>query len=412
MSRPIASGWSSQYDVLVLTAAIWFLGKALRYAFPPLFSPIQATYGVSNTILGFAFTGFMLIYAGMQFPSGILADRLGSVTVITGGVAVSTGAALVLIVDSPFLVLVAAMLVLGAGTGAHKTVAVQLLARTYPDRTGRALGMLDTFGAFGGVVAPAAVVAVASVPFVLGASWRLFFLLAGVIGLALTIAFWRRVPQRVPTESTENTATDADTSTGIRQYAVLFRDWRFSVFALVTVLFSFMYNGLVAFAPLYLTTEAGLTEAAAGILYSSLFAASLVQLVTGDLSDRIGRLPIIVGTLGLASVSVLVFVITTASAGPLLLGGALVAAGIGSHGFRPVRGAYLMSAIPDDVAGGGLGVVRTLLMAAGAASPAIVGVVSETAGFQPAFLLLAASVTTATGLASILLLTADGPVTT
>ncbi|AXR81837.1 MFS transporter [Natrarchaeobaculum sulfurireducens] len=406
MSIPNAVRRLSGYDVLVLTAAIWFLAKFLRYAFPPLFGSFQESYGVSNVVLGAAFSGFMLVYAAMQFPSGALADRLGSVTVITAGALVSAIAALALIVESPFVVLVIAMLVMGAGTGAHKTVAIQLLSRAYPSRTGRALGILDTVGTFGGVVAPAAVVAVASVSFVLGAEWRAIFLAAGVLGIALAVAFWYRVPKRVPSEtSTGAVSTTRIRTDGLGRYASLFRDWRFTVFALLTILFSFTYNGLVAFAPLYLTDAAGLTEAAAGVIYSALFLASLVQVVTGDLSDRVGRLPIIVGTLALASIALIAFVFLTESAGPIVLGAALVAVGIGSHGFRPVRGAYLMSAIPKDVAGGGLGVVRTLLMGAGAIAPAIVGVLSDTVGFRPAFGLLAASISGATVLAVVLLLT-------
>ncbi|ELZ13398.1 major facilitator superfamily protein [Haloterrigena salina JCM 13891] len=390
------------YDVLVLTATIWFLAKFLRYAFPPLFDSFGASYGVSNAVLGTAYTGLMLVYAAMQFPSGVLADRFGSVGVITAGVVVAAVAALALVVDSPFLVLVGAMLVMGAGTGAHKTVAVRLLSRAYPARTGRALGVLDTFGAFGGVVAPAVIVAVASVSFPLGDSWRLLFLGAGLVGLALGAAFRVRVPQRLPDDSAGDAATAAVSAGGIGQYTTLLRDPRFAVFALLTVLFSFTYNGFVAFAPLYLTQEAGLTDATASLLYSALFLASLVQLVTGDLSDRVGRLPLIVGTLGIASVALTALIALTGTAGPPVLGVALVAVGIGSHGFRPVRGAYLMSAIPDDVAGGGLGVVRTLLMAAGAIAPAIVGTLSEVAGFRPAFALLAASVAAATALGAVL----------
>jgi len=41
-----------EYDVLVLTSLIWFLGKFVRYAFPPLFEPLQASYGVSNAAVG------------------------------------------------------------------------------------------------------------------------------------------------------------------------------------------------------------------------------------------------------------------------------------------------------------------------------------------------------------------------
>lgn len=126
----------THYDVLLLAATIWFLGKFLRYAFPPLFDSFQMSYGVSNAVLGASYTGFMLVYAAMQFPSGVLADRFGSVIVVTTGALVAGVAALILVVDSPFLVLVVAMLIMGAGTGAHKTVAVRLLSRAYPARTG------------------------------------------------------------------------------------------------------------------------------------------------------------------------------------------------------------------------------------------------------------------------------------
>ncbi|NGM70945.1 MFS transporter [Natronolimnobius sp. AArcel1] len=392
-------------DVLVLTAAIWFLAKFLRYAFPPLFGSFQASYGVSNADLGLAFTGFMLVYAAMQFPSGVLADRLGSVSVVTAGVLLAACASLVLVVDSPFVVLVGAMLVMGAGTGAHKTVAVRLLSRAYPHRTGRALGVLDTFGTFGGVIAPTAVVAVAGVHFAFGASWRLIFLVTGVLGLVLAVAFWVRIPTRVPEETASDASPALREAFAVGQYATLFREWRFSVFALLTVLFAFTYNGLVAFAPLYLTDAANLTDATAGLLYSAFFLASLVQLGTGELSDRLGQLPIIVALLSLATVALGTLIALTETANPVALGVALVAVGIGSHGFRPVRGAYLMSAIPDDVAGGGLGVVRTLLMGAGAISPALVGVLSETASFQLAFSVLAVSVAMATVLGLLLWVT-------
>ncbi|MDS0474266.1 MFS transporter [Natrinema sp. 1APR25-10V2] len=402
MSVRRAAGRFAGYDALVLTAAIWFLAKFLRYAFPPLFDAFGASFGVSDAVLGAAFSGLMLVYAAMQFPSGVLADRLGTVTVITAGAVVAAAASLVLAIDSPFLVVVGAMLVIGAGTGAHKTVAVRLLARAYPARTGRALGVLDTFGAFSGVVAPAAVVAVASLHIGSIAGWQLLFFGAGVVGLALAVTFRIRVPLRLPDEASGIDASANGRGGGIARYAALFRDWRFSAFSLLTVLFSFTYNGLVAFAPRYLTVEAGLTTATASLLYSGLFLASLVQLVTGNLSDRVGRLPIIVATLGLASVALVAFVALTETGEPILLGGLLVAVGIGSHGFRPVRGAYLMSAIPDDVAGGGLGVVRTLLMGAGAIAPAVVGALSETAGFEAAFWLLASSVLCATGLGCLL----------
>ena len=193
-----------RFDALVLTSLVWFLGKFLRYAFPPLFGTLGETYGVSRAALGTAFTAFMLVYAAMQFPSGVLADRVGSVRVIAGGALLAAGGALALTVDSPFVVLVAAMCCMGAGTGTYKTVAVELLSRVYPDRTGRALGVFDTFGTFGGVAAPAAVVLVTGLAGVVGAPWRTLFLAGGLAGLAVTVAFAVRVPRRLAVRSTSD----------------------------------------------------------------------------------------------------------------------------------------------------------------------------------------------------------------
>ena len=387
----------ADYDVLLLAALIWFLGKFLRYAFPPLFEPLQGSYGVSNAVIGTAFTGFMIVYALVQFPSGAVADRVGAVRVIAAGVGIAGLGALVLVVDSPFPVLVAAMLVIGAGTGAHKTVAVRLLSRVYPARTGRALGAHDTVGALGGVVAPAIIVVLLSAPPALalvldrlpGADWRALFLASGVVALALAAAFLLRVPSRLPADADRGVETD-DPDPGARDYLALFRDPRFTVFVLVTIAFSFAYNGMVAFLPLYLSQEAGLATTTASLLYSALFAVTFVQLVTGDLSDRVGRFPVMVAALGLAAVS-LVGVVLLSAAGPLTLGVLVVALGLGAHGYRPVRGAYLMDLLPDWIAGGGLGVVRTLLMTAGALAPAVVGTVADFSGFRPAFGLLAAA---------------------
>ncbi|MEE6210623.1 MFS transporter [Salarchaeum sp. III] len=369
-------------DALVLAAGIWFLAKFLRYAFPPLFPAFSTEYGVSNAALGVAFTAMMLVYALLQFPSGALADRLGRVPVIAAGAVVAAAGALALSVDVPYLVLVAAMVLVGAGTGVHKTVAVGLLSATYPSRTGRSLGVLDTFGAFGGVVAPAAVVLLAD-----AAGWHAVFLPAGLLGLALAGLFVARVDDPDRDEQTTSGGTPA------RAYLGLFRDARFSAFVLVTVGFSFAYNGVVAFLPLYLTDAAGVSDGVANALYAGLFVVSLVQPVTGELADRFSRIRVVAGTLALASVGLGALLVAGAS--PLVLTLGVVAFGLGSHGFRPVRGAYLVDLVPESMAGGGLGVVRTILMGAGALAPAVVGVVSEGVSYVAAFSLLLLSLAAA-----------------
>ncbi|WP_049972241.1 MFS transporter [Haladaptatus cibarius] len=396
------------YDTLLLTAGIWFLAKFLRYALPALFPVYQTEFGVSNAFLGTAFTAMMIGYSLMQFPSGILADRFGAVQVIVAGAVVAASGALVLGISAPLVVLLGGMLLIGLGTGVHKTVSIRLLSRVYPNKTGRALGLFDTLGAFGGVAAPTAVVIVTD-----AGNWHALFLVGAVVGVALAGGVFSHVPRRTTdggndadsagsadsaenaddtnspnrVDSESNSRADGETDIGFRRYLSLFQSRRFSLFVGVTLCFGFAYNGVVAFLPLYLT-ENGLTDGTASLVYSALFAVSFVQIVTGDLSDRIGRLPLTIAVLAVAAAALGTLVVV-GQASALVLGAIVVAFGLGSHGFRPIRGAYLSATIPGDVAGGGLGLVRTLLMGVGAIAPAIVGVIADTAGFAAAFGLLA-----------------------
>ncbi|GAA0259137.1 MFS transporter [Haladaptatus pallidirubidus] len=389
------------YDTLLLTAGIWFLAKFLRYALPALFPVYQAEFGVSNAFLGAAFTAMMIGYSLMQFPSGVLADRFGAVQVIVAGSVVAASGALILGIAAPLAVLLGGMLLIGFGTGVHKTVSIRLLARVYPNKTGRALGLFDTLGTFGGVAAPTAVVVVTD-----AGDWHALFLVGAITGVALAAGVFSHVPRRASdgrddadidgtggannpnrAGSETNSGANSETNIAFKRYLSLFQNRRLSLFVGVTLCFGFAYNGVVAFLPLYLT-DRGLTDGTASLVYSALFAVSFVQIVTGDLSDRIGRLPLTIAVLAVAAGS-LGMLVVVGQASALVLGATVVAFGLGSHGFRPIRGAYLSATIPGDVAGGGLGLVRTLLMGVGAIAPAVVGVIADGAGFAVAFGLLA-----------------------
>ncbi len=381
----------SEYDTLLLTAGLWFLAKFLRYSLPALFPTFRTEFGVSNAFLGTVFTVTMLGYSLMQFPSGVLADRFGAVQVIAAGAVLTAVGALVLGFHIPLVVLLGGMLLVGLGTGVHKTVAIRLLSRVYPERTGRALGLFDTLGAFGGVAAPTAVLFVTGM-----GNWHALFLVGAAMGILLAGGVLAYVPRRTETTTPDGdsadaaSATDGGESTGSfepRRYLALFRSRRFTLFIGVTVCFSFAYNGVVAFLPLYLTAH-GLSDSTASFIYSALFAVSLVQILTGDLSDRIGRLPLAMVVLTVAA-GALGALSAVGNASPIVFGAIVVALGVGSHGFRPIRGAYLAATIPEDVAGGGLGIARTILMGVGSLAPAVVGVLSDATDFGTAFGLLA-----------------------
>lgn len=420
--------WKSinKSDILIITALIWFLGKFIRYVFPPLFESLQVSYSVSTTMLGWTFSAFLFAYALVQFPSGVWSDSFGSVPVISAGILLASVTTMVLFLEVPFVGFVVIMVILGASTGVHKTSAVQLLSKIYSSSRGRALGVFDTFGTFGGVVAPIAIVVAASIPVPIP-GWRILLLTTGLFGLLCAIIFRLIVPQNLKrmelsilteknhTSSTQPVHTEQrdDSSAAMsessprssvewRSYVKLFENKNFVLFVIISLLFSFTYYGMVSFLPLYLTEEGSVSSAIAGMLYSIVFVASIAQIVSGELSDKLGALPVISGALGLATISMTIFILATDS-NLWVLTMSVFALGLGVHGFRPVRAVYLMKTLPDQLSAGGFGIVRTLLMLAGAISPGIVGTLSDVSTFRTAFWVLTSSVLLSTVLSLYLL---------
>lgn len=383
------------YYLVILVSLLWFMVQFLRFVFPPLFETFQSTYSISNTETGLLFTLIMLAYATAQFPSGILGDRVGLPVVILGGVTIFTSAAVLAAVSPTFLVLALGAALIGLGTGPHKTVAIPLLSRRYPEHPGRVLGVMDTVGQLGGMTAPLAVIALTSV-FV----WRSVFVLGAAVSAVLGLLFYRLINRRDASKtirsSTNRTAASDD---GSASYRSVFTDRTLLTFIPVTVLFTFTWNGISSFLPLFLVVEKGLSAGSAGVLYSLLFAMTFSQAVTGELGDRAGKLTVSVVLFAGMSIGIAAL-LTANSIG--LLAVATIVLGLGIHGFRPVRDTYLMEIIPEGVGGGALGAIRTLMTGIGALAPAIVGILSDAIGFVPAFVSIGCA-TTAAGILTLAL---------
>lgn len=386
----------SKYKTLFFAASIWFIAKAVRYSFPPLFETLQSSYSISNAFVGSIYTILLVVYSLLQTPSGILADRYGSVKIVVAGSITAAIGSLFLVFDTPVYILVLSMILIGAGTGAHKIVAVQILSKIYSKRTGRTLGIFDTFGSYGGVGASFIVTAFLISPPVLdifinilpGESWRAVFLVFGTIGILLAIGFGLYVPKQLSMNTRSSVEKEpTNTSPGVAEYFKQLSNLRVSIFLAAAILFSITYNGVVAFLPLFLTETMGYSSSVGNLLYSVLFGVSIVQILTGDVSDRVGRLPIIIAMLLLSGFSLMLLVAFT-NISVVLAGSLIVMFAVGSHGFRPVRAVYFVEILPERIASGGFGIVRTLLMMAGAVAPPLVGYIADVSSFRIAFTLL------------------------
>jgi len=408
LSRPSlgsVSRFLRTYDLVFLVAFLWFMVQFLRFIFPPLFGTFQDVYGVSNTQTGLLFTLLMFGYSAMQFPGGWLADRFHEVLVMVGGALLFALAAVFAGFAPTFTLITVAAVGIGIGTGIHKTVAISYLSRVYPERTGLSLGIMDTIGQFGGMLAPIVVVALLAslLP------WESVFFIGAAVSVVLAAALFYRahpnkgyerrdqqdaVDQSTPDESDPEPVgqtepvDDTDATEPVDQpdnspsYIEIFTDRKLLLFLAVTMLFTFSWNGLSAFFPLFLADEKGLSPSVAGIAYSLLFAASVSQTVTGGASDRVGKLAISLLLFGGMIGGLIALLITDSVA---LILGLTVITGIGFHGFRPVRDSYLMDLIPPEIGGGTLGIVRTGMTAIGGVAPVVIGYLSDVFGFVVAF---------------------------
>ncbi|MFB6160228.1 MAG: MFS transporter [Haloferacaceae archaeon] len=377
-SRAEAREYARVYAPMAVLSGIWFLAKFARALFPPLFPELQATYGVGSTETGLLFSVLMGGYGLMQFPSGVLADRVGPARVITvGAVAAVVGTVMVVVAPS-FAVLVLAAGAFGLGTGVHKTVSVKALSLVYPDDRGGAIGAFDTVGFVGGAVAPLVLVALGAVAL----GWRVAFALAAGLGVVFVVLNRTYVTSAL--DATDDPATDdaAPPETDVRAYLGLFGRPRIGAFVAAAVLYSTVWNAVVAFLPLYLIEVKGLSAGVASLLYSGLLMLGLVQMPAGGVADRVGEIPVLVGTYLLAFVGLVALEGAGGVVAVVLTGGLF---GLAMHGARPVRGSYLLRVFPDSAGGGGLGLVRTLMVLVGAAATAVVGTVADSAGLATAF---------------------------
>lgn len=366
-----------KYEPLIIISLLWFVVQFLRFAFPPLFETFQAEFGVSNAETGFLFTSLMLAYATMQFPAGAMSDQIGRSRIISFGAILFSLTSIAIFAVSNFVILLMLASLIGATTAGHKTVSINLISNRYPDRTGYCLGVFDTIGQFGGVIAPiVAVILLSSI------GWQWTFVFSGLVGIGLAGINWRRIDTAgsLLDLSTKGVVTLANFNN--RQYIAIFSNKRLFIFTIISISFTFEWNGVSAFLPLYLANESRLTTQLSSLLYSGFFIVSLSQLLTGRVSDSANQLWIGLFLFGVMVLTTLTLLFTTRIIFVISL---VLIMGAAFHGFRPVRDSYLMTIIPNMIGGGALGIVRTVMVLIGAVAPAIMGIIADIAGFRLAF---------------------------
>ncbi|PSQ18118.1 MFS transporter, partial [Halobacteriales archaeon QS_8_69_73] len=83
-----------RYIVLTLCTLAFTATMVARLAISPVVPDVTAAFSVSRSAVGLALTGMWAAYALAQFPSGVLADRVGERRIILAAVGTTAVAGL------------------------------------------------------------------------------------------------------------------------------------------------------------------------------------------------------------------------------------------------------------------------------------------------------------------------------
>lgn len=363
--------------VLGLCSLGWFLVQGGRLIVPALALPIRDSLALSNAGFGMAVTVLWAVYALLQFPGGIASDDLGYRTTLVGSSLVVAIGYLLLGASVGLSVFLLACALIGGGIGLFYITSRTFPSLLYQDDKGRALGITNAAGDVGGVLAPIAGGAIIA----LALPWRWAFLTIGVAVLVLAVTFHVTIrgTYRATVPDVRGTASEAlgQISAGGIPLVIV----AYSLFALA-------WQGSVAFIPLYMFEAKELTIETGNVLLSVFFLMGvLVKPASGWMSDHVGRHGLSIGSLASAGLTLGVLALVLSSrpaviAAVTLFGATLMV-------FPPVTQAYLMDAFADETVGSSFGLTRTVYVLIGSLGPALVGVGSETIGFDATFALIA-----------------------
>ncbi len=302
-----------------------------------LASDAQATLLVS--VMGIA-------YFVPSYLMGILADRCSRKKLLGTGLAINALGFISLAYANSFSMALVSVVLAGFGGSFYHPAATSLIARLYPEATGKALGTAGMGASLGFFIAP----------FYAGwradtSGWRAPVLELGILGLVAAAAFMWLAHDHPTREFQDDIKRTKEKLFATPTLWVLFLSAAFFF-----CLRDFSGMGVASLGSLFLQRAHGLDAKQTGIALSCIYLASLISNpIFGSLSDR-GRIGLTAVVLCIASFVVFIFP---------HLNSHLLAPALGVYGFffmasYPIVEAALMEAVHDSVRGRVFGLFITI----------------------------------------------------
>jgi MFS family permease len=364
----------------VLTASC-LARLSYQMARSPVLPRFAENLGAAPELIGIIVAASTVTGVLFKLPAGALSDILGRRRVMLLGAVFFAVPPFVYPFVTDASALLALRFVHGFATAIFAPVASAYVAGLAEARRGARLGWFSSANDLGATAGPL----IGGLMLYATASFAASYLLVGVLGV-LTLGMALLVPEETKTSATESslTARAAEFRDGLRDVistpAVL-------TAAAVEATMYLGFGAFLGFLPLY-ARSVGLNDGAiAVVLALQLTIALIAKPLTGNLSDRLGRKPVIVlGLFASAAALPLIFRMTSftglVAVVPLL--------GLGVAAVTPATNALIADLVAVRRLGTGMGVFGTIWDIGEAAGPIFAGILIGQIGYEPAFDVLAA----------------------
>jgi MFS family permease len=325
----------------------------------------QAEFGLGYAALGLLRTCYAGTMAALQIPSGLLSEKFGVPLVLAAGTALAGLAYLLAGASVGFVTLVIALLIGGAGASVQHPLASALVARAFAGpRSMKALGAYNFAGDIGKMTLPA----LASIMLVV-LPWQPTLAILGGIGLVAAVAIIVLTP-RFPEEAAAPLEKNAPASVDGGRSAV---GYGFPVLLAIGMVDSATRMAFLTFLPFVLLAK-GASLPTVGLALTLVFAGGAAgKLVCAFIGARIGVIATVCLTEGLTTLGILALLPLPLEFAMLLL----PVIGIALNGTSSVLYGSVPELVEPARRARAFSIFYTGTIGAGAAAPAIYGLLGD-----------------------------------
>jgi len=254
--------------------------------------------GVPVSTVGFIAAASTVVGIVVSLPAGILSDIIGRRRVILmAAIVFATAPFLYLLITSPWQ-LVLVRIYHGLATAILGPVAMAAVADTFEKGRGERMGWYSSATMVGRFLAPF----VGGI-LIFGEDFRWVYLADGFAGVLALIAAIR-LPLATTTSGSMWQVLKRERGKYGQEIAFVFRHLGILATSVIEAVQYFAFGCLETFLPIYLNEKLGYPAWKIGLLFTAqILAATFTKPIMGRLSDRYGRIPMIVSGLALGGIT-------------------------------------------------------------------------------------------------------------